>query len=378
MTPSGCTDRIEIAETATDATSGLRADLLFVTRKWSPAVGGMETYSLKLSEELKSLANVTVVALPGKADGGAPKIASVLLFGLRTGARVLFGRKTFDVVHVGDMSSWPIAAAARLRSRKTRIALSAHGTDVAYSDRRGPLPWLYGAYMRLGAATVGKNTVVANSHATAEKVRSFGFRTVSVVPLATDMVSALDHRTEPRDGRRILFAGRLEVRKGCKWFIENILPNLPKDVTLDVAGTVWDEGEEEALSTPRVRYLGALPQEDLRRAYADADCVVVPNLPIEGSGFEGFGLVAAEAASAGGLVLASAHTGLKDAVLDGVTGLSLAPGDVDAWTTAVLDILSWPDEKRSAFVRNAAAVAKTHFSWSRVAESTFEAYDWAN
>ena len=206
---------------------------------------------------------------------------------------------------------------------------------------------------------------------------ALGFGFTEVIPLATDMTSALDQRTHRDEGRTLLFAGRLIRSKGCRWFIENVLPALPEDVHLEVAGTFWDAEEKKALTAPRVRYLGPLAPEALRRAYADADCVVVPNIPISGSGFEGFGLVAAEAAAAGGLVLAAAHAGLEEAVLDAKTGLKLPPGDADAWVKAITEVLNWPEARRRAFRERSVAVASRHFSWDRVAQSTFEAYGWS-
>src|SRR6056297_694910 len=194
MSLSECTDGNAPCTPAVAAPTAARLDLLFVTRKWAPAMGGMETYSLKLSQELRAFADVTVEALPGHPDGSAPGLGEVLAFGLRVSAGILFGSRHFDIVHIGDVSSWPIAAVARLRYRNARIALSAHGTDVSFPDRRGIAPWAYGLFMRLGARLVGKDSVIANSQATAEKALALGFRSVAVVPLASDIESALDAR----------------------------------------------------------------------------------------------------------------------------------------------------------------------------------------
>ncbi len=341
-------------------------------------MGGMEIYSVKLSAQLQDFAAVERKVLPGHQDGSAPGLLPILLFGLSASIRIALRRSAFDVVHVADMASWPLAAVALARSRRTTVVLSAHGTDVAYPDRKGLMPYLYRTYMRLGARIVGNAKVVANSRATQAKVRGLGFGAVIVVPLATDMTPQAAPRAarNTRTGRRILFAGRLIKRKGCRWFVEEVLPLLPHDVTLDVAGTVWDANEGRALSTPRVRHLGRLDESALASAYANADCVVVPNINSGDSGFEGFGLVAVEAAAAGGLVLAAEHSGLKDAVLDGETGIKLPPGDAAAWAKAIKDVLAWPEETRNAFVANAAATASKHFGWDRVAKETFGAYEW--
>ena len=46
--------------------------VLFITRKWPPAVGGMETYSHRLSGELAKHVPVQTVALPGAPSGLPP------------------------------------------------------------------------------------------------------------------------------------------------------------------------------------------------------------------------------------------------------------------------------------------------------------------
>ena len=47
--------------------------VMFITRKWPPAVGGMETWSVRLAEELARIGPVEVVALPGRADRRPPR-----------------------------------------------------------------------------------------------------------------------------------------------------------------------------------------------------------------------------------------------------------------------------------------------------------------
>ena len=364
----------KIAGGAASNDAETRPSILFVSRKWPPAVGGMETYSVKVSEELARVADVETLVLPGQSDGSAPKPASLLAFALRAAVRIVFRRNAPDVVHIADMASWPLALFAQIRSRRSKITLSAHGTDVAFPDRPGVVPRMYGLYMQLGGYLVGKRMVVVNSHATKAKTEALGYENTCVVPLATDMTSALDTRERSDTERRILFAGRLVERKGCRWFIENVLSELPEKVVLEVAGTVWDGAEKAALKHPRVRFLGSLDQNALRQAYADADLVIVPNIASASLSFEGFGLVAAEAAAAGGVVLASAHTGLEDAVIDGETGFKLPAGDALAWLTKVREVLSWDEPKRAEFAVRASDRASEHYTWERVARSTYDAY----
>ena len=186
--------------------TGCGSMIRFVTRKWPPAIGGMETYSFKLSRALLQHAPVEVIALPGRPDGSPPSTAALLAFGLRAAMKLLTARDTRGTVHVADMASWPLAFAARLRSRRWRLALSAHGTDVSYPLRGGLKGSVYGAYLRLGARCLRPAVVIANSTATADCVRRYGFGHVVVVPLATDMRPA---GPAGRPGSFVLFAGRL-------------------------------------------------------------------------------------------------------------------------------------------------------------------------
>ena len=342
----------------------------FVTRKWPPAMGGMETYSVRLSEQLESRLNSELVTLAGHADGSVPTASELVRFGLNTAFRVTGVSFDADVIHLGDMAIWPIGWVARFRRTKLPVVISAHGTDLSYAARGGIKGRLYGTYLRLGAKLVKDARVIANSTATADAARSFGFKDVQVVSLATDMApSAVEKRRNV-----ILFSGRLVRRKGLKWFVENVLPELPQELTLEVAGTKWDAGEAEALNHPRVSFLGNLKVSDLQNAYASATCVVVPNIDVPNGEFEGFGLVAVEAAASGGLVVAAHHSGLKEAVLDGRTGFSLPPGDAAAWIAKIREIYGWSEDQRNTFTESASREAARYFNWSRVADETIGRY----
>lgn len=349
--------------------SGSIPSVLFVTRKWAPAVGGMETWAHRLSEGLAKLGPVEVVALPGNPDGSPPGAWRLALFPFAV-LRHLLARGTPAVLHLGDMALWPLG----LLAPRAKVVLSAHGTDVSYHRRGGLKGCLYGLYLRLGARLMRRAQVVANSAATARAASETGWADAAIVPLATDMAEPATDADANSPSPAILFAGRLVARKGCGWFVREVLPALPPQVTLRIAGTHWDANEAWVAGHPRVRFLGPLAPADLAREYAEALCVVVPNIEPKNGEFEGFGLVACEAAAAGGVVLAARTGGLVEAVRDGETGTLLPPGDAAAWIEAIGAVRAWNPADRAERVAAARRIAREYYTWPRVARETAAHY----
>ena len=348
--------------------------ILFVTRKWPPAVGGMETYAVELVEALKLLGyNIDLVALPGRKDGQVPGMGALLAFGAKHFVKLLFAKGPWNAIHGGDLAIWPLIwAASCLAGKNTPLVLSAHGTDISLASQSTLKGRLYRAYLRLGRRLLGSRlTAAANSEATADHLRDAGFRQVMTIPLGCKVTVPATVTETPT---QLLFAGRLVARKGLSWFVANVLPKLDEGITLNVAGTEWDASESEALRLPNVDFLGPLPQDALWAKMATALAVVIPNVRSGSHQFEGFGLIAAEAAAAGGLVLASRLDGYTSSVIDGQTGTLLPPEDANAWAEAINKIARMTPEDRAAQKTKAKDAAQQAFAWSRVAEETAQLY----
>lgn len=346
--------------------------VLFITRKWSPAVGGMETYCDELSQELGKHVDLKLKALPGQPDGSPPSFPAVILFGIRTAWQLVTEAGGYDIVHGGDMAVWPLVLIAKIRSRQAVAVLSAHGTDVTFGDRLGVLSAAYKLYARIGARLLSGVRVVANSTATGERAAALGYGQVRVVPLASRAPATVSD-VEPKP--YILFVGRhFERRKGLRWFVDKVLPLLPPEIRLYVASPLRGPRDLRKLDGSRVRMLGPVRGRALRTLMAEAMCVVVPNIPSRKGHFEGFGLVTVEAAASGGVVFASKIDGFTDSVIDGETGFLLPPGDETTWAKAIEMIINCPPEQRREFVSKARAKVLEAFSWERVARETLAVY----
>lgn len=326
--------------------------ILFITRKYPPAIGGMEEFSRQLT-----------AAYPGPSRVCALRRGQRWL-PLFLGSAVIqcaAARGRVSAIHLGD-GLLALAAPLFEALADAPAVVTVHGQDVTR-----PFPG-YGGLVRMALRRLGPRRVVAVSTYTAGEVtRRCGFRPPVIlngvdvarftrIQRAPDRAAARAALGLPPRGPLIVSVGRLVERKGIVWFASQVLPLLPRDVVFAVAG----DGPElprlraVAAAEPRLVLLGPLPDVAVDRLYACADLFVAPNVPVPGRP-EGFGIAPAEAAAAGVPVLVAALEGLVD--MASVSGATLvAPADPAAWAVAVQSALAAPPRPRPP-VRSWADVA---------------------
>lgn len=312
---------------------------LFLTRRFPPSVGGMQTLAAAVWRALVSAAPESVLVAHGGDGHGALWLPRGLA---RTGR--LAARRSVDLVLTGDAvmcaAAWPILSMASVRS-----ATMVHGLDLTLGNA---------GYRRVVAQALrGTGIVIANSESTAGLARELGVPDdrLHVIRLGIDAptLTIADRRSARArlgedlgigaDDLVLLTLGRLVRRKGVAWFVASVLPRLPDDVVYVVAGEGGEAARIRAAAKrhglcDRVRLLGLVDDATRERLYRGADLFVQPNIEVPGD-VEGFGLVAVEAAMRGTPVVAADIQGLAEAVVDGRTGVLLPPGDADAWVAAL-------------------------------------------
>lgn len=180
-------------------------------------------------------------------------------------------------------------------------------------------------------------------------------------------------------GPLVLFVGRVQPLKGPDVALEAfaaIAADLPDARLLVVGGPSGPAGTDtaRALHTAvaehgledRVRFVPAMPHEELPAVYRAADVVVVP------SRSESFGLVAAEAQSCGVPVVAARVGGLPFVVEDGVSGILVDGWEPAGYAAAIRRVLTEPG---LAGTLGAGAVEHAEqFSWPATADRLLELY----
>lgn len=350
------------------------------------APGGVQVQVRDLAVRLRARGHEVLVLAPG--GRGRDQEGGVLLVGRAVGVAfngavapicpdprsyrtVRRALSTFhaDVVHVHEPFAPSTGMAAALAGFSLHVPVVA--TFHAYGDSSAALaaagPLLRPIWRRFAAR-------IAVSRAAASYVgarfRGGGW----IVPNAVDVPFFRDARpAELPPGRRLLFVGRLQPRKGFPVAVEAfaLLAGEFPDLWLVVAGAGEQAGVLDRLPgdvRQRVLMLGAVSNEELPAYHAAADLFIGPAL-----GGESFGVVLAEALAAGLPVVASDIPGYREVVRDGIDGLLVPPGDPGALAGAAGSILR--DPARAATLRAAAGARAEAFSWERAVAAVERLYE---
>jgi phosphatidylinositol alpha-1,6-mannosyltransferase len=346
--------------------------VLFITRKFPPSVGGMETWSKAFHAACGEIGQDVDLLKPATDHIGRPSLWQMAAFALSASWTLVRHGRRYDAVLLGDFALASLAIVAKLATfGRLRTVVQLHGNDLYYLRQRGVVPMLYRALCAFVVGSGAIDATVANSHAIRDEAAMRGLPASVVVPLAT-VAPPDDAVVRVPRARRVVFAGRLIRYKGLSWFVRQVWPHVDPSLELVVAGGVWDADEHASLAgQPRIRYLGTLDPATLQDLRATSIACIMPNVrPTANEQDEGFGLAALESPAVGTPIVASACGGLPDAVADGVTGFLLPPGDADAWAACLHRIAGWSDEERIAFGTRARAHILEHATWPRVARDT--------
>jgi glycosyltransferase involved in cell wall biosynthesis len=164
----------------------------------------------------------------------------------------------------------------------------------------------------------------------------------------------------------ILHVGRLVEKKGTAVLLD-AMARLGPEARLVVIG---DGPERAALERRaaalggRVRFLGALPRDEVLAWMRRAWTLAVPSLTARDGDAEGLPTVLLEAAACGVPAVGSRHSGIPEAIDHGTSGLLVPGGDAEALGAALAAILAEPD-LRARMSAAARALVEVRFDAAR-------------
>ena len=348
-------------------------------------IGGAERAASELLSALRRRDDVEVTPVVSNAETDPLRFvgfAADAVFRLRRlAADGLIDAILFTAMPTAWMS-WTLSSVLR-RSGVVSAAIC-HGHDVTMA---------FPPYQDLVQRTFGAlDAVMPVSRATGEHclVRGLDPRRLHVTPNGAD---ATRFAPPPAPGARramlrqafpdetagltdnalvVCSVGRQVRRKGHAWFAGEVMPRLPDDVCLWLAGDGPEGGAIEAAAARagvagRVRRLGAVSEERLAGLYRGADLFVMPNIPVTDD-IEGFGLVLLEANLNGLPVIAAELEGVGEVIEEGVNGRLACSEDAEAFARTILELRADPAE-RFRLALSAEAHARERYTWNGVADS---------
>lgn len=360
--------------------------ILQVNKAYYPHVGGIESLVKQYSEELGRFDGVEVKTLVCREGRGktyretvdgvsltrAGSLGTYFSCPLSLSFIGLFRKmaKNADVVEIHV--PFPLADAALLLSGfKGRVVVAWHSDIV----KQKKLMLLYKPLMMYMLRRADCIITATEGHVNGSQYLPPFRKKCTVVPygitpedyLSIERKPFLTERLTDKSRVKVFFTGRLVYYKGVDVLLKAF--RMVKGCELFIAGTgeLGDELKAYAKRCgieKRVHFLGFLPDEQLRQAYADCDIFVLPSVARS----EAFGIVQLEAMVYGKPVInTELPSGVPYVSLHGKTGLTVPPSDAGALADAINRLAS--DEELRKKLGNAAAKrVETDFNEKKVIE----------
>ena len=320
----------------------------------SDGPGGAEYVLIQLSEELRRRGHTVIPVGPDRGLGWLDRVLrekgfETEKFSLRRaldlnclrGLVRTLRRTRADLVHSHEFTM-AVYGAAAARIVGIPYVITMHGAQTVLNAwrRRAALSWAF----RRSLATVGVSDDTSTYMQHTLKLPPGIITTVrNGIPVRPGVGDPVRAELALAPAEVLLVAvGNLVPRKGHRVLLEALAPLNVPDLPpwrLAIAGRGRQKEPLQQLATElgittRVHLLGH--RDDVPNLLAAADVFVMPSL------WEGLPLAILEAMFAGKPVVASAISGIPEAIQSGVQGLLVPGGDAPALTRALRELLTDP------------------------------------
>lgn len=369
--------------------SGKKLRILQVNKAYYPHIGGIESLIKQYSEELGQYNDVEVKVLACRDGRGktvhetvngvdvtrAGSLGTYFSCPISFSFIRLFRRmaKNADVVEIH--LPFPLADLALMLSGfKGRVVIAWHSDIVKQKKLLTVLkPIITKTLKRADCIIVATKGHIDGSDrlpAYRDKCRVIPYGITPEEYLAIERKPVLTELLSDKNSVKVFFTGRLVYYKGVDVLLKAF--ESVKNCELFIAGTGELEPNLKKFVSAhsmeqKVHFLGFLPDETLRQAYADCDIFVLPSVVKS----EAFGIVQLEAMVFGKPVInTNLPSGVPHVSIHGETGLTVPPSDEKALAEAV-NKLATDKELRETLGKNAAERVQTCFNEKNVIKQIY-------
>lgn len=345
--------------------------IFFVSRRYPPSVGGIETHCYNLYNKLKEKRDVTLVALTFKS---LLHLGWFLPYAFLRGVIALLFKRA-DVIFLTDGVTGALAPLFRIFTNKT-IVVTIHGLEMTFKNSIARKLMLNGIKAATTVVPVSTNTgdIIESRGIPSQKLHLI-YNGIDPIKIDNEISNQIkndfekEHKLTFGKDRVLLNFGRLIERKGVFYFLQKGFHLLDNDIRLIIGGSGPDYNKIEQFITDnnlknRIILLHRPSDEVVAMLRENADLFLFPNVPMEHD-IEGFGMTQLESMYSGTPVVAFAVDALVESVRLG--GYLIEPNNYNEFVKTIHDYYTLSDEDRNAKITEAKEYVRREYSWEKTA-----------
>lgn len=352
---------------------------LLITLDFPPRLGGVAAYYLNVCDNLPpdkivvlapdhpqadtydAHLNFPVIRsralkklIPSESKGFKRVTSKINWISLNREIKAIIRSHQVELLQIGQIL--PLGLLGRHYKKQLRVpyVFYSHGMDILIPQSNSRKK------IQLKRIIKSAKGIVANSYFTADELIKLGADpdiiavanpcpNTSGVHVPDQQLSDFLYRKGLDDRQIILSVGRLVQRKGHDKMIEAmamIVKQYPKAFYAIVGEGPRRKKLQELINKYRLghhaKIYGAVPAEDLPFFYQTCDIFAMPSRRLPNGDVEGFGIVYLEANQYGKPVIGGRSGGVREAVIDGQTGLLVDPNNEVELAEATMRLLGDP------------------------------------
>ena len=363
----------------TSMTRASTTRILFLSRRYPPSMGGIQTHCYHMCTLLSKWVDVKLVALSRQhlihLVWFVPYTYLASLF------EVLF--RKVDTIYFSDGVICCLATFLRPFTR-ARFIVTVYGLELTFSH------WLFSKLMKWGITrcervlVISQHTgrITAESGVPEEKIHLI-YLGVEPGTLTPERHKIVKQNFEEQHGisfekeKVLLNFGRQVRRKGLVPFLQKGFHLLNSDIRLIIGmGSTGEEipkikAESERYGE-RIILLDHLDDDTAAMLRAESDVFIMPNLAIA-TDAEGFGIAPLEAMYVGVLSVAFAVDALVESVNE--WGYMVEPGDYQGFVDKIHEHLGLTPEERASRGSKASEYVRREYTWEKTAREYLEVFE---